>query len=181
MKICVFCGSSTGFSPVFAEVAKNFGRLLAAQSITLVYGGGNVGLMGILADAVMNEGGEVIGVIPEFLLQREVGHRGITSLEIVHSMHQRKKRMADLADAFIALPGGWGTLEELAEVLTWKQLRLINQPVGVLNIDDFFAPLLAQMQLMATHGFLKPDFMDLLHVDNSGENLLQVISKRQVA
>lgn len=181
MKICVFCGSSTGFSPIFAEVAKNFGALLASKSITLVYGGGNVGLMGILADTVMKGGGEVIGVIPEFLLQREVGHRGITSLEIVKSMHERKKRMADLADAFIALPGGWGTLEELAEVLTWKQLRLVTQPVGILNVNDFFAPLLAQMQLMADHGFLKRDFMDVLLLEDSGEKLLQVISQRQIA
>jgi len=181
MKICVFCGSSTGFSPVFAEMAKNFGTLLAKNSITLVYGGGNVGLMGILADAVMDHEGEVIGVIPDFLLKREVGHRGISKLEIVDSMHQRKKRMADLADAFIALPGGWGTLEELAEVLTWRQLHLINQPVGVLNLNNFFGPLIEQMRHMAEHGFLKPDFMKLLHIEESGEKLLHAISKQQVA
>lgn len=175
MKVCVFCGSSTGSSPVFAETAKNFGTLLASKSITLVYGGGNVGLMGILADAVMANNGEVIGVIPDFLLKREVGHRGITRLEIVESMHQRKKRMADLADAFIALPGGWGTLEELAEVLTWRQLGLIQQYVGVLNVDNFFGPLLEQMKQMSQLGFLNPGFMNLLHVHDSAEDLLQSI------
>jgi uncharacterized protein (TIGR00730 family) len=179
MKICVFCGSSTGFSPVFAEAAKNFGALLAQHATSLVYGGGNVGLMGILADSVMENNGEVIGVIPDFLLKREVGHHGITRLEIVESMHQRKKRMADLADAFIALPGGWGTLEELAEVLTWRQLRLIQQPVGVLNINNFFGPLIDQMHLMAKEGFLNPDFLRLLHVEESPEKLLSVIQKNR--
>jgi uncharacterized protein (TIGR00730 family) len=180
MKICVFCGSSTGLSPVFAEAARNFGALLAKNSITLIYGGGNVGLMGILADTVMANSGEVIGVIPDFLLKKEVGHKGITKLEIVESMHQRKKRMADLADAFIALPGGWGTLEELSEVLTWRQLHLIRQPVGVLNVGNFFGPLLDQMRLMAEHGFLKPDFMNLLHVEDTAEKLLHAVSKQQV-
>src|SRR4051812_13461102 len=125
MNICVFCGSSIGTNPVFSEAAKELGRLLAISNHTLVYGGGNVGLMGVLADSVLDNNGNVIGVIPDFLLQREVGHRGLTRLEVVSSMHERKHRMADLSHAFIAMPGGWGTLDELAEILTWKQLGLI--------------------------------------------------------
>jgi uncharacterized protein (TIGR00730 family) len=178
MNVCVFCGSSTGFIPDYKKAAKDFGILMAKNQFTLIYGGGNVGLMGILADAVMEEGGKVIGVIPDFLLKREVGHRGITELEIVESMHQRKKRMADLADAFVALPGGCGTLEELAEVLTWRQLNLIRQPVAVLNVRGFFDPLLSQMRHMATEGFLKPDFLSVLKVFPDGESLLSGISIR---
>src|SRR5688572_279620 len=153
MRICVFCGSSTGINPVYAAAAESLGKSLVSHNIGLVYGGGNVGLMGVLADSVMSAGGEVIGVIPDFLLKREVGHRGITQLEVVESMHQRKKRMADLADAFIAAPGGWGTLEEIAEVLTWRQLGLINKPVGVLNTNEFFTPMFRQMQVMVDEGF----------------------------
>ena len=137
MNVCVFCGSSRGSDAVYASEARKLGRLLAGASLNLVYGGGNVGLMGIVADAVMEAGGKVTGVIPSFLLDREVGHRGISQLEVVESMHQRKQRMADLADAFVALPGGWGTLEELSEILTWKQLGLISQPVVLLNTNHY--------------------------------------------
>src|SRR5688572_20085362 len=132
MNICVFCGSSVGLKPEYGEAAKQLAILMVKHGHSLVYGGGNVGLMGVLADTVLEHKGEVIGIIPDFLVQREVGHRGISRLEVVSSMHERKKRMADLADSFIALPGGWGTLDELAEILTWKQLGLIEQPVGVL-------------------------------------------------
>src|SRR4051812_23719155 len=118
MNICVFCGSSTGLNPSYADAARTLGSLMGKQKIRLIYGGGNVGLMGIVADSVLASQGEVIGVIPDFLMKREVGHTSITRLEVVESMHLRKKRMADLADAFIALPGGWGTMEELCEVLT---------------------------------------------------------------
>lgn len=176
MNVCVFCGSSSGVNPIYAEAAKNLGMLMVKNSMTLVYGGGNVGLMGILADAIMNHGGEVIGIIPDFLLKQEVGHRGITRLEIVESMHQRKKRMADLSHAFLALPGGWGTLEEIAEVLTWRQLRLIQHPIGLLNVNNFFDPLLQQMALMANEGFLKSDYRSLLYVQHSAELLLSSIS-----
>lgn len=154
MKICVFCGSSSGNNPIYADSAKELGSLIGNQKHSLVYGGGNVGLMGIVADSVLEHKGEVIGVIPKFLMDREVGHAGLTSLEIVTSMHERKKRMADLSDAFVAIPGGWGTLEEIAEILTWKQLGLISQPVAVLNINGFFNPLLEQMRLMVKDGFL---------------------------
>jgi uncharacterized protein (TIGR00730 family) len=176
MKLCVFCGSSSGFAPVYKETAQALGKLMAEKNIQLIYGGGNVGLMGVLADTIMSSGGAVIGVIPDFLLRREVGHRGITSLEIVGSMHERKKRMADLADAFVAIPGGWGTLEEIAEVLTWRQLGLISQPVAILNTAGFFDPLLAQMQHMSVEGFLKPDYLDMLITAADPEDLLIRIS-----
>jgi uncharacterized protein (TIGR00730 family) len=172
MNVCVFCGSSFGVNPVYAETAKTLGVLLAKQQMRLIYGGGNVGLMGVVADSVMAEGGEVIGVIPDFLLKREVGHRGITRLEVVESMHQRKKRMADLADAFIALPGGWGTLEELSEVLTWRQLGLVQQPVAILNVNNFFDPLLGQLSKMVQEGFVKSEYLSILQIENSAEKLL---------
>jgi uncharacterized protein (TIGR00730 family) len=175
MNICVFCGSSTGVNRVYAEAARELGYLLATQGHQLIYGGGNVGLMGVLADAVLQQQGKVIGIIPGFLLDREVGHRNLTQLEVVTSMHERKKRMADLAEAFIALPGGWGTLEELAEILTWRQLNLIAHPVGLLNINGFFTPLLDQMQFMVEEGFLRKENLELLKVENSPEKLLSVL------
>ncbi len=175
MNICVFCGSATGNDPVYAEAARELGMLLVKSSHTLVYGGGNIGLMGILADTVIRNKGEVIGVIPDFLLQREVGHRGVSRLEVVESMHMRKKRMADLSNAFVAMPGGWGTLDELAEILTWRQLGLISQPIGLLNTGNFFDPLLAQMRSMVDKGFLKADNLHLLHVENTAEELLSSI------
>lgn len=172
MNICVFCGSSTGHNKAFAEAAKQLGVVLAHTNINLVYGGGKVGLMGILADSVLEQGGNVVGVIPEFLLNREVGHENLTKLEVVFSMHERKKRMADLSDAFIAMPGGWGTLDELAEILTWKQLGLIHQPVGILNVNHFFDPLLEQMILMEEYGFLRSAYLDFLHVSASPQELV---------
>jgi uncharacterized protein (TIGR00730 family) len=175
MNICVFCGSATGINPVYAEAAKELGQSMASSSIRLIYGGGNIGLMGIVADAVMNNGGEVTGVIPDFLLRREVGHRGITTLEVVDSMHQRKKRMADLSDAFIAIPGGWGTLDELAEILTWRQLGLINHPIGLLNLNNFFTPLLQQMVTMVGEGFLREENLDFLKIGNSPKEVLSQI------
>jgi uncharacterized protein (TIGR00730 family) len=179
MNVCVFCGSRSGLNPVYAETARRFGVLLADSSIKLVYGGGNIGLMGILADSVIQAGGEVIGVIPSFLQQKEVGHRGITKLEVVDSMHQRKQRMADLADAFVAIPGGWGTLEELLEILTWKQLGLITQPVVLLNTNLFFDPLLQQMRLMVREGFLQAGYLSLLHVEESPEKILLLLTTQK--
>lgn len=178
MNICVFCGSSVGINPVYTHEATKLGRLIAASSSSLVYGGGKVGIMGVVADAVMSSGGEVIGVIPEFLLRREVGHHQITRLEVVQSMHERKKRMADLADAFIAYPGGWGTLEELAEILTWKQLSLLDVPVVVLNINGFFSPLLEQMERMVEDGFLKRESLQTLLVAHTPESALEHIIPR---
>lgn len=175
MNICVFCGSATGNLALYAETTRQFGALMARNSHSLIYGGGNVGLMGVLADSILEHHGEVIGVIPEFLVKKEVGHTGITRLEIVHTMHERKQRMANLANAFVALPGGWGTLDELAEILTWRQLGIINQPIAVLNINNFFSPLLDQMQRMVDDGFLKSSNLDKLIVRDEPLALLQAI------
>lgn len=175
MNICVFCGSSFGNNPVYTHAAKELGHNIATGNHTLIYGGGKVGLMGVIADAALAANGKVIGVIPKFLLDREVGHSGLTSLEIVPSMHERKKRMADLSDAFVAIPGGWGTLEELAEILTWKQLGLIAQPVAVLNINRFFDPLLTQMKSMVAEGFLREENLLSIKSSDSPAKLLAAL------
>ena len=148
------------------------GSLLSQSKSTLIYGGGNIGLMGIIADQVLSLGGKVIGIIPDFLMKKEVGHTGLTQLEVVGSMHERKRRMADLADVFIAMPGGWGTLDELAEILTWKQLGLINASVGILNTHHYFDTLLAQMQTMETEGFLNTKNLRELKIDDNPSSLL---------
>lgn len=175
MNICVFCGSSPGKNPTYANAAKQFGHLIAKGNHTLIYGGGNVGLMGVIADAVLEANGKVIGIIPKFLMDREVGHLGLTSLEIVTSMHERKKRMADLSDAFVAIPGGWGTLEEIAEILTWKQLGLLTQPVAVLNTNGFFDPLLAQMKSMVDEGFLRKENLSSIKNSDSPAEILSAL------
>lgn len=148
------------------------GSLLSTSKSTLIYGGGNIGLMGIIADQVLSRGGKVIGIIPDFLMKKEVGHTGLTQLEVVGSMHERKRRMADLADVFIALPGGWGTLDELAEILTWKQLGLINASVGILNTHHYFDTLLAQMKTMESEGFLSNKNLQELKIDDNPSSLL---------
>jgi uncharacterized protein (TIGR00730 family) len=164
MNVCVFCGSNLGDNRIHISAAEEFGLYLANAGFTLIYGGGKVGLMGILADSVLKNDGTVIGVIPDFLLKQEVAHRGLSELEIVTSMHERKKRMADLSDVFVALPGGWGTLDELAEILTWNQLRLINKPVFILNVEGFFDHLISQMEQMCASGFLSKDNLQSLIV-----------------
>ncbi len=175
MNVCVFCGSAAGTNPVYSNAAKALGSSLAISNSTLVYGGGNVGLMGVIADEVLRHNGKVIGVIPDFLMKREVGHIGLSQLEIVSTMHERKKRMCDLSDAFIAMPGGWGTLDELAEILTWKQLGLISQPIGVLNVNSFFDHLLAQMETMVSSGFLKEDNYRQIQVADTPAKLLTLL------
>ncbi len=172
MNVCVFCGSGAGNNPVYAEAAKEMGSLLSNSKSTLIYGGGNIGLMGIIADQVLALGGKVIGIIPDFLMKKEVGHTALTQLEVVGSMHERKRRMADLADVFIALPGGWGTLDELAEILTWKQLGLINASVGILNTHHYFDTLITQMQTMETEGFLSIKNLRELKIDDNPSGLL---------
>ena len=164
MNICVFCGSSSGLKPEFIQAAREFGRLIGSSGHSLVYGGANIGLMGAVADAVLDSGGHVTGVIPSFLVEYEIAHRQISELIVVGSMHERKKKMAERSDAFVAFPGGWGTLDELAEMLTWKQLRLITHPIGMLNTDGFFDPLLTAMRTMADNGFLKPEHLDMITV-----------------
>lgn len=175
MNVCVFCGSSKGHHSAFEKDAIALAQLLVANNSTLVYGGGNVGLMGVVADEVLRLGGKVIGVIPDFLMQREVGHAGLTQLEVVSSMHERKKRMADLSQAFVAMAGGMGTLDELAEILTWKQLELIKAPVGLLNTSNYFAPLVMQMNAMVDSGFLKRDRLEDLQVADNPEKLLTLL------
>jgi uncharacterized protein (TIGR00730 family) len=165
-----------GFGAHYVAIARELGRTLAQHNHSLIYGGGNVGLMGILADTMLELNREVIGVIPDFLLQREVGHLGLTRLEVVNTMHERKKRMADLSDAFMAIPGGWGTLDELAEILTWKQLGLIHQPIGILNTNNFFEPLIKQMQIMVTEGFLKKENFDSLIIETTPSSLIEQFS-----
>lgn len=172
MNVCIFCGSGTGNNPVYAAAAKQLGSLLVAHNSTLIYGGGNIGLMGIVADQVMQLGGRVIGVIPDFLMKKEVGHKGVTQLEVVGSMHERKRRMADLADVFIAMPGGWGTLDELAEILTWKQLGLVQAAVGILNTHDYFDSLIAQMDTMVQEGFLHSRNLSEVKIDKDPRELL---------
>ena len=175
MNVCVFCGSSTGGNPVYIKAAQDFGLALAEAGHTLIYGGGNIGLMGVLADTVLKNGGNVIGVIPDFLKEKEVGHTGLTQLMVVGSMHERKRTMADMSDAFVALPGGWGTLEEIAEILTWRQLELINKPVGILNVNNFFTPLLQQMRKMVEEGFLRQQNLELIRVSPTSGELLALI------
>ncbi len=175
MNMCVFCGSATGQHPVYAAAARELGKQIGEQGHSLIYGGGNIGLMGIVADAVMENNGRVIGIIPTFLAEREVAHTGIQQLEIVGTMHQRKMRMAELANAFVALPGGWGTLEELAEILTWKQLGLIQQPIVLLNTHQFFNPLLEQMRLMVQEGFLREENFRYLKIATTPHEVFSMI------
>lgn len=153
--VCVFCASSPGSDPAITDATVALGRLLAERGIELVYGGGAVGLMGLIADTVMEAGGRVTGVIPTGLFSREVGHRGLTTLEEVDTMHTRKARMYEISDAFIALPGGFGTLEELAETLTWNQIGILAKPVGVLDVGGFWQPLLQLFDSMVDKTILK--------------------------
>ena len=153
--LCVYCGSSSGENPEYAEQARAFGAEMARRDITLVYGGGNVGLMGVVADAVLACGGKVIGVIPRQLVDREVAHAGLTELQVVDTMHQRKTRMFELSDAFVALPGGFGTLDEMFEMLTWSQLGLHGYPCAFLDVRGYYAPLRGMMDHMVGEGFVR--------------------------
>ncbi len=175
MNICVFCGSAIGHNPAFAQAAEKLGTLIGTHGHTLVYGGGNIGLMGILADSVLSAKGKVIGVIPDFLFKKEVAHTGITELIVVDSMHERKKKMADRADVFIAMAGGWGTLDELAEILTWRQLHVIDKPIGILNTQEFFSPLLHMMTSMVSNGFLKEQNFNKIIQADEPEKLLTAL------
>jgi uncharacterized protein (TIGR00730 family) len=162
--ICVYCGSSPGGREIYGERAAALGQRLARDGIAVVYGGGNVGLMGILADAALAAGGEVVGVIPEQLVGWEVAHQGLTRLEVVGTMHGRKARMFDLSDGLIALPGGFGTLDEMFEMLTWRQLGLGDKPCAFLDVDGFYAPLIAMLDRMVDQRFLRPEHRrDLWH------------------
>jgi uncharacterized protein (TIGR00730 family) len=176
-RICVFCGSSRGSRPEYRAAAEEMGAELVQRNIGLVYGGGKAGLMGVLADAVLRAGGEVIGVIPEHIMSREVGHKGLTKLHVVHSMHERKALMADLSDAFIAMPGGFGTLEEFCEVLTWSQLGLHAKPCGILNVRGFYTPLLAMFDHAVEERFLKQENRALVLARESPSELLRALEE----
>ncbi|WP_437313250.1 TIGR00730 family Rossman fold protein [Sorangium sp. So ce385] len=175
-RICVYCGSSPGASPAYRAAAVQVGELLAARGIGLVYGGGHVGLMGAVADAVLAAGGEAIGVIPHFLNQREIEHRGLTELHVVETMHERKAKMAALSDAFIALPGGIGTLEELFEVWTWTQLGSQEKPVGLLDVAGYYRPLIAFLDHVVAEKFLRPGHRAMLQVESDAEALLGLLA-----
>jgi uncharacterized protein (TIGR00730 family) len=175
--VCVYCGSSTGAKPEYAEAAREFGHALVKAGLTLVYGGGKVGLMGIVANEVLQAGGKAIGVIPELLLSKEVGHTGLTELHVVKDMHERKKMMADLADAFVALPGGVGTYEELFEVYTWAQLGYHHKPVGVLNVAHYFEPLKTMLDHTVSAGFMRREYVDLLQIADTTPALLDKLQR----
>jgi uncharacterized protein (TIGR00730 family) len=175
--ICVFCGASTGNNPIYREASVALGQLLAASGIRLVYGGGAVGLMGVVADAAMAAGGEVIGIIPQSLKDAEVGHQGLTRLEVVDGMHARKARMAELSDAFIALPGGLGTLEELFEVWTWAQLGYHQKPLGLLDVNGFYSKLNHFLDHLVDEGFVRPPHRGLLQRSESPHALLQLLTE----
>lgn len=170
--VCVFCGSSHGIRPVFGEAARSFGRYLAHSGRTVVYGGGNVGLMGELADAALSVGGKVVGVIPRALVAREVAHNRLTALHVVDSMHERKALMAELSDGFVAMPGGIGTMEEFFEIWTWGQLGLHRKPYGLLNVHGFYDPLLGFINELLATGFIKPRHREAVLVDGDGERLV---------
>ena len=178
--VCVFCASSPGSDPAITDATVALGRLLAERGIELVYGGGAVGLMGLVADTVMEAGGRVTGVIPTGLFSREVGHDGLTTLEEVDTMHERKARMYELSDAFIALPGGFGTLEELAETLTWNQIGILTKPVGVLNVNGFWDPLLALADTMVDRTVLKDKNRAILLDDDDPVRLLDRLASQDL-
>lgn len=174
-RLCVFCGSRAGDRPLYADQARRLGGLMASRGIGLVYGGGHVGLMGVVADAVLAAGGEAVGVIPRSMVESELAHSGLTQLHVVETMHQRKALMADLADGFAALPGGYGTADELFEILTWKQLRIHARPVGLLNVEEFFDPLLAWLDRCVAEGFIKAKHREFVLVSGYPEELLEAM------
>jgi uncharacterized protein (TIGR00730 family) len=178
-RICVFCGSSPGADPAYAEAAADLGRLLAGRGLGLVYGGGHVGLMGVLADAALAAGGRVTGVIPEALAAKELAHGGLTELVVVGSMHERKARMSELSDAFIALPGGIGTLEEWFEVWTWSQLGFQPKPCGMLNVAGYYDHLLAFLDHMTAERFLSPPHRSMAIVEDRADRLLDRLASYQ--
>ncbi|MBJ7538083.1 TIGR00730 family Rossman fold protein [Marinomonas transparens] len=179
MNVAVFCGSAAGHTPDFANAVKALGHYFAQQGIAVVYGGGNVGLMGVIADSVIAGGGQVIGVIPEHLRDRELAHPNLTELHVVADMHERKAKMAALADAFVALPGGVGTLEEIFEVWTWGQLGLHAKPCAFYNVNGFYDPLFSMVESMQQAGFVKAQYLDMLIREQTPELLHLAFSRYQ--
>jgi|TARA_B100001250_G_scaffold414285_1_gene451714 hypothetical protein len=170
--ICVFCGSSAGEDTIYAQAARGLGELMAVRGLNLVYGAGNIGLMGVLADAVLGAGGEAIGVIPEKLVGRELAHQGLTELHVVETMHDRKAKMHDLSDAFVVLPGGIGTMEEFFEAVTWRQLDYHCKPIAMLNVGGFYNGIEQFFESMLLSGFLRPKHAELFFVETDSERLL---------
>lgn len=177
--VCVFCGSNPGARPAYLAAARALGALIATRGMRLVYGGGRVGLMGAVADGALDAGGAVTGVIPQHLVDRELAHRGLTELLVTESMHQRKASMADHADAFVALPGGYGTLEEFVEILTWSQLGLHGKPCGLLDVDGFFASLLAFFDHAVAERFVRAEHRELVLADTEPDRLLDSLAAWQ--
>jgi len=174
--LCVYCGSNYNGDPKLKLAVEQLAKEMSAQQIRLVFGGGSVGVMGLIADAVLAEGGKVTGVIPQFLMDKEVGHKGLTEMIVTENMHQRKQRMADISDGFLILPGGFGTLEEFFEVLTWLQLGLHKKPIGVLNIGGFYNPLFAQMDVMVEQRFLKPINRNLVINEADPKKMIELMN-----
>ena len=179
-RLCVFCGSKVGTDERYRQAAVELGRLLVGEKIGLVYGGGSVGLMGVIADAVLAEGGEVIGVIPESLATEELLHPGVADMRVVSSMHARKALMAELSDAFVAMPGGFGTFEEFFEVVTWSQLRLHRKLTGLLNVGGYYDPLVRLVDHAVQEGFIKPKHRELLVVEERPDVLLSRLARESV-
>jgi uncharacterized protein (TIGR00730 family) len=175
--ISVFCGSNFDGNPVLLKAVNDLADVMVEKDISLVFGGGRVGVMGLIADAILKRGGRAIGVIPQFLMNKEVGHTGLTELIITENMHQRKQKMADLSDGVITLPGGFGTMEEFFEVLTWLQLGIHGNPIGLLNVDGFYDPLLLQIDLMVEKKFLKPLNRELVLSDHDPKTLIERMEK----
>lgn len=178
--VCVFCGSSPGANDAYRAQARELGETIAKRSLRLVYGGGNVGLMGVVADAALAAGGEVVGVIPQQLVAREVAHTGLTELRVVQSMHERKAVMAELASGFVALPGGLGTLEEFFEIWTWAQLGLHRKPYALLNTAGFFDPLITFLDRLVAERFVRPEHRDVLLVDTDAGQLLDRLTHQKL-
>jgi hypothetical protein len=176
-RICVFCGASSGRRPVYLEAARAFAATAVARGLGVVYGGGRVGMMGAVADAALAAGGEVIGVIPRELVERELAHDGLTELHVVDSLHERKALMAELADAFVALPGGFGTLDELAEQLTWSQLGLHGKPVGLLDVDGYWRPLVELARHMTDEGYVREADLRAVAVAGDATGLLDALER----
>jgi len=179
-RLCVFCGSSSGARPVYAEAAGELGRELVKSGVTLVFGGGRVGLMGIVADSVLAAGGEAIGVMPRALVEKEIAHTSLTKLHVVESMHQRKALMADLADAFLLLPGGYGSWEEFLEVVTWLQLGIHRKPCALLNVAGYYDALLSQASHAVEEGFLRPTHKEMLIVEENPARVLAQLESAHV-
>ena len=178
-RVCVFCGSNKGVRTEYTSAAQELGQALVKRNIGLVYGGGNIGLMGVIADAMLAEGGEVIGVIPQALVTREVAHQDLTEQRIVSTMHERKALMAELSDAFIAMPGGMGTFDEFCEILTWAQLGIHQKPCGILNVENYFTPLLMMFDHAMAEGFLRDTHRALVMDASEPEPLLNALAKYQ--